>query len=204
LVPRRNCAPDYSINQQKYFRVIAVIKVRVWCPKAPRDIHSDIPFIRSLEVKNLAKISVNKKVFETDADPATPVLWIIRDEIGLTGTKFGCGIAQCGSCTIHIDGEPRRSCITPLSTVAGKEITTIEGLSENSDHPLQKAWVETDVPQCGYCQSGQIMAAASLLKKTKNPTDADIDTAMNGIICRCGTYNRIRAAIKQAATNGGK
>lgn len=166
--------------------------------------NQNITFTVQLEVKNLAKISVNKKVFETDADPATPVLWIIRDELGLTGTKFGCGIAQCGSCTIHVDGEPRRACITPLSTVAGKEITTIEGLSENSDHPLQKAWVETDVPQCGYCQSGQIMAAAGLLKKTKNPTDADIDAAMNGIICRCGTYNRIRAAIKQAAMNGGK
>jgi len=152
----------------------------------------------------LAKISVNKKVYETAADPATPVLWIIRDELGLTGTKFGCGIAQCGACTIHVNGEPRRACITPLSSVAGKEITTIEGLSSATDHPLQKAWIENDVAQCGYCQSGQIMAAAAMLSKTKNPTDADIDAAMNGIICRCGTYNRIRAAIKQAAINGGK
>ena len=152
----------------------------------------------------MAKISVNKKVYETSADPATPVLWIIRDELGLTGTKFGCGIAQCGACTIHVNGEPRRACITPLSSVAGKEITTIEGLSAASDHPLQKAWVENDVPQCGYCQSGQIMAAAAMLSKIKSPTDADIDAAMTGIICRCGTYNRIRAAIKQAAINGGK
>jgi aerobic-type carbon monoxide dehydrogenase small subunit (CoxS/CutS family) len=156
------------------------------------------------EVTALAKIKVNKKEFETGADPSTPVLWIIRDELGLTGTKFGCGIAQCGSCTVHIDGEPRRSCITPLSAVAGKEITTIEGLAEAADHPLQKAWVELDVPQCGYCQSGQIMAAAGLLKKSAKPTDAEIDAAMNGIICRCGTYNRIRAAIKLAAINGGK
>jgi aerobic-type carbon monoxide dehydrogenase small subunit (CoxS/CutS family) len=156
------------------------------------------------EVEKLAKISVNKKVYETSADPATPVLWIIRDELGLTGTKFGCGIAQCGACTIHIDGEPRRACITPLSSVSGKEITTIEGLSAASDHPLQKAWIEKDVPQCGYCQSGQIMAAAAMLAKTRKPTDADIDAAMTGIICRCGTYNRIRAAIKQAAIEGGK
>lgn len=152
----------------------------------------------------MTKISVNKKQYETDADPSTLMLWVLRDDFGLTGTKFGCGIAQCGSCTIHVDGEARRSCVTPLSAVVGKEVTTIEGLSPDSSHPLQKAWIETDAPQCGYCQSGQIMAAAAMLKKNPKPTDADIDTAMTGIVCRCGTYNRIRAAIKQAAMNGGK
>ncbi len=152
----------------------------------------------------MTKISVNKKPYETEAEPSTPMLWVLRDDIGLTGTKFGCGIAQCGACTIHVDGEARRSCITPLSAVVGKEVTTIEGLSPDSSHPLQKAWVEADVPQCGYCQSGQIMAAAVLLKKTPKPTDADIDQAMSGIVCRCGTYGRIRAAIKSAAANGGK
>lgn len=152
----------------------------------------------------MTKISINKKQYETNSDPATMLLWYIRDEVGLTGTKFGCGIAQCGACTVHVDGEPRRSCITPISSVEGKEVTTIEGLSPDSSHPLQKAWVEVDVSQCGYCQSGQIMAAAAMIKKTPKPTDADIDTAMNGIVCRCGTYNRIRDAIKKAAMNGGK
>lgn len=152
----------------------------------------------------MTKISVNKKQYETDADPSTPMLWVLRDEFGLTGTKFGCGIAQCGACTVHVDGSPRRSCITPLSSVVGKEVTTIEGLSPDSSHPLQKAWIAEDAPQCGYCQSGQIMAAASLLKQKPKPTDADIDAAMSGIICRCGTYSRIREAIKQAAANGGK
>lgn len=152
----------------------------------------------------MTKISVNKKSYETNADPGTPMLWVLRDELGLTGTKFGCGIAQCGACTIHVDGEPRRSCITPLSSIAGKEVTTIEGLSPDSSHPLQKAWIAEDAPQCGYCQSGQIMAAASLLKQKPKPTDADIDAAMSGIICRCGTYSRIREAIKLAAANGGK
>ena len=152
----------------------------------------------------MTKISVNKKQYETDADPSTPMLWVLRDEFGLTGTKFGCGIAQCGACTIHVDGEPRRSCITPLKSAEGKEITTIEGLSPDSSHPLQKAWIAEDAPQCGYCQSGQIMAAASLLKQKPKPTDADIDAAMSGIICRCGTYSRIKEAIKQAAANGGK
>ncbi|MBK9437764.1 MAG: (2Fe-2S)-binding protein [Chloracidobacterium sp.] len=152
----------------------------------------------------MTKITVNKKVYETDLDPSTPMLWVLRDDFGLTGTKFGCGIAQCGSCTIHVDGEARRSCVTPISSVVGKEVTTIEGLSPDSSHPLQKAWIETDAPQCGYCQSGQIMAAAAMLKKTPKPTDADIDQAMNGIICRCGTYNRVRAAIKLAAINGDK
>ena len=152
----------------------------------------------------MAKISVNKKQYDVQSDPSTMLLWVLRDEIGLTGTKFGCGIAQCGACTVHIDGQPKRSCITPLSSVAGKEITTIEGISSDLGHPLQKAWIAEDVPQCGYCQSGQIMAAAGLLAQKKTPTDADIDQAMSGIICRCGTYNRIRAAIKSAAVNGGK
>lgn len=152
----------------------------------------------------MTKISINKKQYETNADPSTLLLWVLRDELGLTGTKFGCGIAQCGACTVHIDGEPRRSCVTPLSSVAGKEVTTIEGLSPDSSHPLQKAWLEVDAPQCGYCQSGQIMAAAAMLKAKPKPTDADIDQAMTGIVCRCGTYNRIRDAIKKAAMNGGK
>lgn len=152
----------------------------------------------------MAKISVNRKQYETNADPSTLLLWVLRDELGLTGTKFGCGIAQCGACTVHVDGEARRSCVTPVSAVAGKEVTTIEGLSDDNSHPLQKAWIEADAPQCGYCQSGQIMAAAVLLKNKPKPTDADIDQAMSGIICRCGTYNRIRSAIKMAAMNGGK
>ena len=152
----------------------------------------------------MMKISVNGKKYDTDAEPGTLMLWLIRDELGLTGTKFGCGIAQCGSCIIHVDGDPRRSCITPLSAVAGKEITTIEGLAPDIGEPLQNAWIAEDVPQCGYCQSGQIMAAAGLLKKKANPTDADIDQAMTGIICRCGTYNRIKKAIKLAAISGGK
>ena len=151
----------------------------------------------------MAKISVNRKQYDISADPSTPLLWVLRDEIGLSGTKFGCGIAQCGSCTVHVDGEARRSCITPLSSVAGKEVTTIEGLSPDGSHPLQKAWIEADAPQCGYCHSGQIMTAAVLLKTTPKPTDADIDRAMAGIICRCGTYNRSRDAIKKAAINGG-
>ena len=152
----------------------------------------------------MAKLSVNRKQYDVDADPSTLLLWVLRDDLGLTGTKFGCGIAQCGSCTVHVDGEARRSCVTPLSAVVGKEVTTIEGISPDISHPLQQAWIEKDVPQCGYCQSGQIMAAAVLLKAKKTPTDADIDQAMTGIICRCGTYNRIREAIKLAAINGGK
>ncbi len=152
----------------------------------------------------MAKLSVNRKQYDVDADPGTLLLWVLRDELGLTGTKFGCGIAQCGSCTVHVDGEAKRSCVTPLSSVAGKEVTTIEGISPDISHPLQQAWIEKDVPQCGYCQSGQIMAAATLLKSKKTPTDAEIDQAMTGIICRCGTYNRIREAIKMAAINGGK
>jgi aerobic-type carbon monoxide dehydrogenase small subunit (CoxS/CutS family) len=152
----------------------------------------------------MAKLSVNGKSYEVDAELSTLMLWVIRDNLGLTGTKFGCGIAQCGACTIHVDGQPKRSCVTPLSSVVGKEITTIEGLGSDLSHPLQKAWIAEDVPQCGYCQSGQIMAAAALLKQKEKPTDAEIDQAMTGIICRCGTYNRIKSAIKLAAINGGK
>src|SRR6266446_508864 len=128
-----------------------------------------------------------------------PLLWAIRERLALTGTKFGCGIAQCGACTVHVDGQPVRSCITPAGAVVGKKITTIEGLSAKSDHPVQKAWIELDVPQCGFCQSGQIMAAAALLARNGKPTDGDIDAAMAGNICRCGTYQRIRAGIHRAA-----
>ena len=130
----------------------------------------------------------------------TPLLWVVRDELGLKGSKFGCGIAQCGACTVHVDGRPTRSCVTPLSAVAGKSVTTIEGLDPDGAHPLQAAWIELQVPQCGYCQSGQIMQAAALLKAKPNPTDADIDAAMNGNLCRCMAYVRIRKAIKLAAT----
>jgi isoquinoline 1-oxidoreductase alpha subunit len=129
-----------------------------------------------------------------------PLLWVLREKLGLTGTKFGCGIAVCGACTVHADGQPIRSCTTPASAVSGSKITTIEGLSANTDHPVQRAWIELDVPQCGYCQSGQIMSAAALLARKPGPTDADIDDAMAGNICRCGTYQRIRAAIHRAVT----
>lgn len=144
-------------------------------------------------------LNVNGQSKEIEVDPQMPLLWAIRDFVGLTGTKFGCGIAQCGSCTIHLDGVPVRSCVIPSSAAVGKEITTIEGLSKNNDHPLQLAWIAEQVPQCGYCQSGQIMSAAALLKTNPNPTDEDIDSAMNAVLCRCGTYPRIRKAIKQAS-----
>ena len=149
----------------------------------------------------MAKLSVNRKQYEVDADPNTPLLWVIRDDCGLTGTKFGCGVAQCGACTVHVNGEAKRSCVTPLKAALGKEVTTIEGISPDSTHALQKAWIEADVPQCGYCQSGQIMSAAALLAKKANPTDADIDEAMRGNLCRCGTYRAIRQAIHIAAKN---
>jgi isoquinoline 1-oxidoreductase subunit alpha len=142
---------------------------------------------------------INGKAVTAQADSDTPLLWVIRDELDMTGTKFGCGAALCGACTVHLDGVPVRSCQTPLSAVAGKKVATIEGLSNNNSHPLQKAWIAHDVPQCGYCQSGQLMSATALLAKNKNPSDADIDAAMSGNICRCGTYPRIRAAIKTAA-----
>src|SRR5690242_13355741 len=142
---------------------------------------------------------VNGKRSQVDAPADMPLLWVIREKLSLTGTKYGCGMALCGTCTVHLNGQPVRSCTTPLSAAAGKRITTIEGLSAKSDHPVQKAWIELDVPQCGFCQSGQIMSAAALLAKTASPTDADIDAAMTGNICRCGTYQRIRAAIHRAA-----
>jgi aerobic-type carbon monoxide dehydrogenase small subunit (CoxS/CutS family) len=145
------------------------------------------------------KFTLNGKPQTVDMAPAMPLLWVLRDTLGMTGTKFGCGMALCGACTVHINGQPTRSCVTPISSVAGKSVTTIEGLSLDSSHPVQLAWIEADVPQCGYCQSGQIMTAAALLAKTAQPTDADIDEAMRGNICRCGTYDGIRQAIHQAA-----
>ena len=147
----------------------------------------------------MTTLNVNGTVREFQAEDDTPLLWVLREQLGLTGTKYGCGIAQCGACTVHIDGVPTRSCVRPASTVGATEkIVTIEGLSKDGSHPIQKAWVALDVPQCGFCQSGMIMAAAALLKDKPRPTDADIDAAMSNI-CRCGTYNRVRAAIKQAA-----
>jgi isoquinoline 1-oxidoreductase alpha subunit len=152
----------------------------------------------------MAKLNVNGSVREFQAEPDTPLLWVLREQLGLTGTKYGCGIAQCGACTVHIDGVPTRSCVRPISTVEAKQkVVTIEGLSPNGSHPVQKAWAALDVPQCGYCQAGMIMAAAALLKSTPKPTDADIDAAMSNI-CRCGTYNRVRAAIKLVANGGAR
>jgi isoquinoline 1-oxidoreductase alpha subunit len=146
------------------------------------------------------KFQVNGKTVVANAESDTPLLWVIRDELGMTGTKFGCGAALCGACTVHVDGEPARACQTLLSSVAGKKVSTVEGLSKDNSHPLQVAWIKHDVPQCGYCQSGQLMSAAALLSVNKNPSDTDIDEAMSGNICRCGTYPRIKAAIKDAAT----
>jgi isoquinoline 1-oxidoreductase alpha subunit len=143
--------------------------------------------------------TVNHRSVDVDADPDMPLLWVLRDLLGLTGTKFGCGVAQCGACTVHLNAEAVRSCVTRVSRAAGQEVVTIEGLSVNNDHPLQLAWAELDVPQCGYCQSGQLMSAAELLRENPNPTDKDIDDAMSGNICRCGTYPRIRQAIHRAA-----
>ena len=147
----------------------------------------------------MLQLTVNNKKYDADVSPDMPLLWVIRDVIGLTGTKFGCGMAQCGACTIHLEGEAVRACVTPASRAVGKKITTIEGISDDNRHPLQVAWLLEDAPQCGYCQSGQIMSAAVLLKEKPNPTDQDIDEAMSGNICRCGTYPRIRKAIHTAA-----
>ena len=147
----------------------------------------------------MIQLTVNEKKYEVDVSPQMPLLWVIRDVIGLTGTKYGCGISQCGACTIHLNGKAVRSCVTPVVAAIGKDITTIEGLSPNDSDPLQIAWLQADVPQCGYCQSGQLMSAAILLKTNPNPTDKDIDVAMSGNICRCGTYQRIRKAIHIAA-----
>ena len=148
------------------------------------------------------QLNINGKETQVDADPSTPMLWVLRDHINLVGTKYGCGIGQCGACTIHVEGVAMRSCSLPIAGVNDKKITTIEGLSEKGDHPVQQAWLEHDVPQCGYCQAGQIMSAAALLKDNPSPSDEDIDRAMNGNICRCGTYIRIKAAIKTAAKMG--
>ncbi len=147
----------------------------------------------------MISFSVNGKPVQVDVDPSTPLLWVLRESLELTGTKFGCGMALCGACTVHLDGYAIRSCVAPVSRAEGKRVTTIEGLSANLTHPLQRAWIELDVPQCGYCQSGQIMSAAILLAENKAPTDEDIDEAMGGNICRCGTYPRIRSAIHRAA-----
>ena len=155
----------------------------------------------------MISLKVNGKKYDIDVNPDKPFLWVLREDLGLTGTKFGCGKALCGVCTVIVEGQEIRSCVTPLSAMSGKEITTIEGLSPDLSHPLQKAWIAEDVPQCGYCQSGQLMAAAVLLDKNKKPTDKDIDHAMSGIICRCGTYQRIRRAIHHASrimAEGGK
>ncbi|MCX5768391.1 MAG: (2Fe-2S)-binding protein [Gemmatimonadetes bacterium] len=149
------------------------------------------------------RLTVNGTARTYDGDPTQPLLWYLRDELTLTGTKFGCGIAACGSCTVHVDGEAIQSCVTPMSALADKKVTTIEGLSAKGDHPVQTAWAEANVPQCGYCQSGQMMAASALLAKTAHPTDADIDRAMSLVICRCGTYDRIKSAII-AASKGGR
>jgi aerobic-type carbon monoxide dehydrogenase small subunit (CoxS/CutS family) len=146
----------------------------------------------------MTRFTLNGAPVETDADPATPLLWVLRDHLGLTGTKYGCGVAACGACTVHVDGAARRSCSFPLAAAEGRSVTTIEGLSPDRSHPLQKAWIELQVPQCGYCQSGMIMAAAALLKEKPRPTDADLDAAITNI-CRCGTYVRIRQAIHLAA-----
>ncbi|MBR2647702.1 MAG: (2Fe-2S)-binding protein [Sediminibacterium sp.] len=144
-------------------------------------------------------LTVNNKKINVDVDPDTPLLWVLREHLDLMGVKYGCGVAQCGACVVHLNGEAVRSCVTKISRAANQQVVTIEGLSEEGDHPVQKAWVELDVVQCGYCQAGQIMSAAVLLKENKNPTDADIDAAMAGNICRCGTYVRVRQAIKRAA-----
>jgi isoquinoline 1-oxidoreductase alpha subunit len=150
----------------------------------------------------MVSFSLNNSGVSVEADPDTPLLWVIREHVGLTGTKYGCGAALCGACTVHVDGAATRSCVTPVSAVAGKAVTTIEGLSANSDHPLQKAWIAEQVPQCGYCQSGQIMQAAALLAMNPKPTRAEIIAHMDGNICRCGTYHRIIAAIERASREG--
>ena len=147
----------------------------------------------------MIKLTINKKKYDLDVDPQMPLLWVLRDVVGLTRTKYGCGMAQCGACTVHLNGEATRSCVMPVSAVVGKEVVTIEGLAAKNDHPLQQAWQEVDVPQCGYCQSGQIMTAAALLRKNPNPSEQEIINAMQGNLCRCGTYLRIQKAVKKAA-----
>src|SRR5687767_11734827 len=167
---------------------------RVLCNSQPLRLERPIP-----PPGGSMNLRINGTSHEIDAPADMPLLWVLRDLMGMTGTKFGCGIAQCGACTVHVDGAPLRSCVTPVEAVAGKKITTIEGLSADGSHPVQKAWAELDVVQCGYCQSGQIMSAAALLAQVPTPSDADIDHALSGNICRCGTYPRIRAAVHRAA-----
>ena len=159
-----------------------------------------------MERSRYMKLEINGKVREVDAPPDMPLLWVLRDIVGLTGTKFGCGMAQCGACTVHLDGKPVRACVTPVSSVGARKVTTIEGISADGSHPVQRAWAEADVVQCGYCQSGQIMTACALVEQNQNPTDDDIDAAMSGNICRCGTYARVREAIHLASRlkRGGK
>ena len=152
----------------------------------------------------MISVTLNGESRELDLDPDTPLLWVLRDHLGLTGTKYGCGEGECGACTVHLDGEPVKSCSTPLSAAAGRSVTTIEGLSPDGRHPLQLAWIVEDVPQCGYCQPGQIMTAAALIAKVPRPSDAQIEDAMSGVLCRCGTYNRIRRAIHRAASPEGR
>ena len=151
----------------------------------------------------MIELKINGKTHQFDGDPTTPILWVVRESAGLTGTKFGCGLAQCGACTVHLNGNPIRSCVTPVAAATGQEITTIEGVTEGQEglHPLQQAWIDEQVPQCGYCQSGQLMSAVALLERNPDPSDKDIDEAMSGNICRCGTYGRIRRGIKRAAAN---
>jgi aerobic-type carbon monoxide dehydrogenase small subunit (CoxS/CutS family) len=163
-----------------------------------------LPAIQKNRGDPMAILTINDQRYSIEVPPDTPLLWVLRDYIGLTGTKFGCGIGQCGACTVHIDGEPARACQTPVSALKNREVTTIEGLSRSGEHPLQKAWVAEEVPQCGYCQCGMIMSAAALLKKTPKPSDADIDQALAGNLCRCGTYNRIRKAVKRASQPNAK
>jgi aerobic-type carbon monoxide dehydrogenase small subunit (CoxS/CutS family) len=155
----------------------------------------------NIAIMPILNLKINGKKQQVDVDPATPLLWVLRDHLNLQGTKFGCGMAMCGACTIHLDDVATRSCVLPVSAVVDKEITTIEGLSEKGDHPVQKAWLEMDVPQCGYCQAGQIMSAAALLKSNPKPSDEEIEAAMNGNICRCATYVRIKQAIKMASNS---
>ena len=154
--------------------------------------------------KTMVKLQINGSTHELDMDPDTPLLWAVRDGLQLTGTKYGCGIAECGACIVLVEGQPVRSCITPLASVTNKQVTTIEGLSADRSHPLQQAWIDNEVPQCGYCQSGQILAAAALLASKTQPSDDDIDDTMRGVLCRCGTYPRIRKAIKKAASQNSK
>ena len=163
------------------------------------EVFRNFPLSTNFKIMASITLKINNKSYSIDADPKMPRLWAIRDMVGLTGTKYGCGISQCGACTVHLEGNPVRSCSIPVSAASNKNITTIEGISDDNSHPVQQAWIAEQVPQCGYCQSGQIMAAVSLLKKNASPTDKDIDVAMQGHICRCGTYPRIRKAIKAAS-----